>query len=181
MFGNRNFRRRRRRFKVIYKRALLSVNHCEQTMVTVGGTELATQMFTSLDAPTNRSTMIPAGAVLKRVLIRLFATDATPVTGKHQCALFWRPASLGFSSPTGMIAGWYSSTDPLTTAAVEARKYIMGKVHTNVIVTGAAFPLKMTCSWKGNRVMRDGDDIILQLLDGTATNWYGECSAWYVQ
>lgn len=170
---------RRRVNRWAFKRAITSINHCEATTATTGGTELLTTMFTALDAPTNRSTHIPAGAVLKSVLIRLFATDATPVAGKHQCGLWWRPGAMAFQG--GLFTGWYASTDPITSVMVESRKYALQRnPHTLVTITGAAFPPRMTCFWRGNRVMRDGDDIVLAQLDAGSTAWYAECIAKYV-
>lgn len=176
---------RRRRFTNVsvrrpnFKRGLLTTNHCETTTVTAAGVELQTAMFTCVNNPTERQTNIPEGADLVKVRIRSWATDPTPVNGKHQCFLVKRPGAQVYT--TGPIANWYSTTDPLTEEARDVRiNRLSKKPHTVVTITGISGPPRYTCFWKGHWPMRDGDDVILSQLDAGITNWTHECEAWYV-
>lgn len=182
MYGRRSFRRRRRYGGAFTRRSkpgLMTTNHCEMTTVTTGGVELQTAVFTSTSSPSNRGATIPEGSILKKVVIRLWATDATPVTGKHQCFLVKRPGATVFT--TGPITNWYLTTDPVTEEMIDVRRYAMSKrPHTLVTITGASGPPRMTCFWKGNWPMRDGDDVVLAQLDASATNWTLECHASYI-
>lgn len=168
----------RRRMKFVPQR--LERNHCEMSFTTAAATESQQVITTALDDTTNRSTQIPTGAILKRMVVRLWATDATPVTGKHQCMLYYRPGATAIATP---IASWFSTTNPITEENHQIRQLVLGKhpgVHTQFVVTGAAFPLREVCTFRGNRLMHDGDDIVLTQLDTNITNWEGVCDYTYV-
>lgn len=188
MYGMQRFRQRRRfggatgrRFGYA-KPGLLTVNHCEiASFTTVAGVENQQAIFDAQEAPGNRNTDIPVGSVLKKVLIKLWGSDATPVNGYHRCMMFHQKGAGLFATP---IASWLSGADPLTEEDIQVRQAAMGRVGRQlqqiVTVTGVTGPPRHTCFWKGNITMRDGDDIVVVVQDQAATNWIGLCYAWYV-
>lgn len=168
----------RRRVSVRAKPGHFGRNHCNMTLgPTTGGTELITTVTTALDTPTDRATTMPANAILKKVRVDLWATDATPVTGKHQCLMFRAPAATTISTP---IASWVGAATPLSEEAIQIRQLALGRLGTKVIVTGAAFPLHWSCRWRGNLLMNASDDINFSLLDANATSWTGYCDYTWV-
>lgn len=168
------------RFRRNFKPGLRTTNHCETSFSTTGGTELQTAVFTSVSGPSNRGAHIPEGSVLKSVFIDLFSTDNTPVTGKHQCMLIKRPGATVFT--TGPITNWFLTTDPITEEMIDVRRYAMERhgVSTRYTVTPAVEPLRFRCSWRGNWQLRDGDDVVLSLLDANNTTYIGICNASYI-
>lgn len=172
-FGRNVFRRFNRG-----KPGLLTVNHFEQTTSTAAATELLTPLGTGIKTPTNRGVDLPEGAVLTKIVCRLWATDATPVTGKHQCLLYYRPGAETLPAP---IASWYVQTDPATEDMIDIRRNIMSRPHTDFIVTGEARSARFTCYWKGRKTIYDGDDFMLSQLDTNATNWALEVYTQYIQ
>lgn len=162
-----------------FKPAIHQVNHCEITTSTTGGTELNTTVFVGIDALANRGTNIPEGAVLTWVKVELWATDATPVAGKHQCMLTYRPGGEAFTT-TSPITSWFLTTDPLTEDAIAVRRLKLGRgPHTTVTVTGASGPPHFICFWRGRKLIHDGDDVVLSQLDAGSTAWTATCEARY--
>lgn len=163
-----------------FKPGLRTTNHYEPAgTATTGGTELQTQMFQCVSGPANRGLHIPEGSVLTNVVCRAWATDTTPVNGKHQCMLIKRPGATVFT--TGPITNWFLTTDPATEEMIDVRRYIMERMpHAVVTITGASAPPRFTCHWRGRWQMRDGDDVILAQLDTNATTWIYEAFASYV-
>lgn len=155
-------------------------NHCNMTLgPTTGGTELITTITTALDTPTDRATTMPANAILKKMRVELWATDATPVTGKHQCLMFRAPAATTISTPIG---SYVAAATPLSEEGIQIRQLALGTLGTKVIVTGAAFPLHWVCQWRSKRglLMNASDDINVSILDANATNWTGYCDyTWF--
>lgn len=147
-------------------------------ITTVGGTESQNVILTGTEDVSSRANQVPHDSILTRVSVKLWATDATPVTGKHQCLMYFQPAATTYGSP---IASYLSAANPLTEEAVQIRQNVMSKrLHQEQIVTGAAFPLRFHCFWKGRHTIRDGDDVVVSLLDGSATNWTGLCDYTYI-
>lgn len=160
------------------KPGLLSVNHCEVDPGTsTGGVTQQTAVFTVVEPPTNRGSMLPSGAVLKRVRIELWGMDATPVTGEHSCLMLFQPGATTYADP---IAAWLSTTEPMTEEAIQVRQNIMQRMHRFVTITGASFAPHWICEWRGNKILRDADDIVVALNDAQATDWEGICEAWWV-
>lgn len=152
------------------KRVQLSRNHTEFTFTTTGGTENLSTLVSGIATVTNRANQIKEGGVLRKMSCMIYATDATPVNGKHQCMMFFRPGGSALPTP---IAAWFDQTDPLTEDAIDIRRDTMSRrgPHTRVIISGQSGPLVMHCFWKGRRILRDGDDVILSNLDANATSY----------
>lgn len=166
-------RDRRRRFKP----GLRTVNHClGPGITTVAGTEAQTVMFTGTVSPTSRDDEIKAGSLLTSVDIYYWATDATPVNGYHRCMLIFQPGETTYTAP---IASWLATT--MTEEAIQVRQNVMTKFHQQYVVTGAAYPLRWHCRWKGKKLIRFGDDIVLVLQDQNVTTWAGYCVARYIE
>lgn len=152
------------------KPALRSVNHWQLgALTTVAATDLQTPIVTGIEPPTTRGLHVPVGAIITDIKVEAFATDATPVNGRHQCMLLWRSGGQVFANP---VASWYDTTDPMSEDAIEIRRANLSPVITKYVITGHDLALKHICTWRGKRVVRDGDDVILNLLDTTATNWW---------
>lgn len=148
------------------------------TLSTTAGVESQDVILTGVDSMTNRENQVPRDAVLTKVSVKYWATDATPVNGKHQCLMFFQPAATAYSTP---IASYLSNAHPLTEEAVQIRQNVMSKrLHMNFVVSGAAFPLRWHCFWKGRRLIREGDDVVISLLDATGTTWNGLCDYTYI-
>lgn len=164
-----------RRFRT--KPALRTVNHClTPSILTGAGTEVQTIMFTAVNDPANRGTNIKTGATITALDVWLWASDATPVAGYHRCLMYFQPGATTYSTP---IASWLDTTDGLTEEAIQMRQNVMGRFMQQVVVTGAVYPLMWHCRWKGRKVLREADDIVVALQDQAATNWIGYCEARY--
>lgn len=162
-----------------WKPGLLTTNHCENSISSTAGTEIQTAVFSCVSGPTNRGLHIPEGATLTKVVIKLMASDDTPVQGKHQCFLVKRPGATVFT--TGPITNWYLTTDPATEEMIDVRRYAMiRKPYTNFIIAGQAVGNRCTMIWRGKWIMRDGDDVIVATLSTNLTQYYAECHATYV-
>lgn len=161
------------------KPGLLTVNHCLMTpFTTVAGTTTQTAIFTASDAPGNRTTAIKSGSVLKKVLVRLWANDTTPVNGKHECFMLFQPGATTYTDP---VANWFAGAEPLGEEEIQVRQNKLSRaVDSKVTVTGASDAPWFVCVWRGNRVMHDGDDVVICNRDAGATSWIGECTAWYI-
>lgn len=181
MFGRyrrRGFTRAFGRRRLFAKPAIRSSIHCTQTAVTAAGVAESNIMFTTA-ADVNDQFTLPQGCTVTRILMRLWATDATPVNGRHTCGMWRRPGGMTFTSEP--LTAWYASTFPPTTGMIEARRFKLQKrPHTVYTVTGASGPARMVCFWKGKMIMREGDDILLCLLDDAATNYFIECEVSYI-
>lgn len=160
------------------KPGLLTVNHClGPTFATAAGVETQTVMFTGLDDPLDRNDDIPTGSVMKQVDVYYWATDATPVNGYHRCMMVFQPGATTYTNP---IAAWLDATAGLTEEAIQVRQNVMSPFRMKYVVTGAPYPLMWHCRWKGSKVMRESDDIVLVLQDQNITNWAGYCVGRYV-
>lgn len=160
------------------KQGFLTTNHCEvPAFATTAGTENQQAIFSTVEPPTNRGQHIPAGAILKGFWIKLFAVDTTPVNGKHSCLMSYRPGSSAWANP---IASWLNTADPLAEEPLQIRQAKLGPFSRYVTITGASQPPTHICKWKGSIHLRDGDDIVLTLLDDNITSWEGLCSAWWI-
>lgn len=163
MFARRRrFRGRRgRRFSLFTK----TVDHYETTAtITTGGTEEQYALNTATDAPNDRGSDIPAGAILKS--ITYVVTPQAILAGKYQMMMLRQPGATTFTTPIG---SYFATTDPATEAMIKARKYCMVAPKTARVVTGALVPLRMVLSWRGNMKMQDGDDIVLSIIAPSST------------
>lgn len=161
-----------------FKPAQLSTNHCIiDPGSSIGGTTQQTAVFTAIEPPVNRGSQIPVGAILKGVDIQLWAKDTTPVNGFHRCLMVYQPGQTTYSDP---ITAWLSTADPLTEEAIQIRQNKMTKMEQYMTITGASLPPYWRCRWRGNISLRDGDDIVVALLDDNATDWEGICTAWWI-
>lgn len=160
------------------KPALLTVNHCETTSFTSAASVTNQRtVFVGADAPANRNQDIPAGAILKEVDIKYWSIDGTPPNGKHECLMVFQPGATTYSDP---IAAWLNETDPLSEEAIQIRQNKMGLYQRKQIISGISGPLTWHCRWRGNKMIRDGDDVVVAIKDLVITNWDGYCIAKYI-
>lgn len=156
-------------------------NHCAMTpFATTAGVENQQVIVTGVDTLTNRVNEVPAGAILKKFRVSLWANDATPVTGRHECFMFFQPAATTFATP---LASYRSATHPLPEEAVQMRQNAMGGLHTQFTITGASRAPQWVCKWRSRkgRYIATGDDVVIVLLDANATNWTGYCDySWVI-
>lgn len=86
---------------------------------------------------------------------------------KFQAILWRRPGGHALSTP---IASYFNTTDPLTEAALEIRRF---KLHGPLTITKAAndfTAMRATLRWRGNIKVRDGDDFLLTVLQSSGGN-----------
>lgn len=142
---------------------------------TIGATtatvEANTSMVLGVDSPTNRSTSVPNGAILRSVLVNIYPQTMT--AGKHRALLWRRPAAEDLSEP---IVSYFNAADPLSEDGINMRKYAMGRVQTYFNdATSMVRPFHLR--WKGAMRIREGDEVMATILDtSTATTYTYE--AW---
>lgn len=71
---------------------------------------------------------------------------------------------------TTPIADYFDTTDPLTHNAIQIRRL---KMWGPLVVTkpGADFTAyRATIHWKGNMLIRDGDDVVMYILQSSGGN-----------
>lgn len=159
------------------KPALRSVNHHQfGAVTTVAAVDLQNAVFVGIEPPTNRGIHLPVGSILTDIRVDAWATDAVPVTGRHQCMLLYRSGAQVFANP---VASWFDSSDPLSEDAIEIRRANLSPVLTQYVINNNDRPVHHICKWSGKRTIRDGDDIILDLLDTAITNWFIIAQAGY--
>lgn len=164
--ARRTFRRFRRRGPKQFR----TVNHFETDITqTAGGTEQQTVILTGVDDAANRSSNIPEGSLLRKIIVA--GMCETVNAGKYQFYLGHRPGGETLVDP---IASYFSTTDPLTQAAIKARKYRLAGPKTILQASAAIAPIKVALAWKGALRIRDGDDIIVSTIL-PATNQVFDC------
>lgn len=161
-----------------FKPGILTVNHFDlASFTTAAATTNQRAIHTVVETPTNRGADLPVGAVLTSIHATFWATDATPVNGKHECFMLFQPGATTYSDP---ISAWLDTTEPMTEEAIQVRQNKMAQYHRTNIVSGAARPLIWSCRWRGRKVLRDGDDIVVCVRDAAITNWEGNCVTKFV-
>lgn len=140
-------------------------NRFEGTVAVIG-TETPHSVVDCVEAPGNRSTTVPAGAVLRSIVIE--GRPQTLVAGQYQFLLVYRPAAENVATP---IASYWDVTDPLTEEGVKLRRLSMSRCKTVRVNTGDGTP-RVRFTWKGAKRMYDGDDVNLwTLTDGAGATW----------
>lgn len=168
----------RRRSYGYRKPGLLTVNHCNGSQFsTVADTTSQRAEFTTVENADDRSADLPMGAVLREIDIQAWSIDGTPPNGRHECLMLFQPGGTTYSDP---IAAWLNSTDPLTEEAIQVRQNIMVPYHRQQTITGISGPLRWRCRWTGNKILRDGDDVVVCFRDLLATSWDIYCVAKYI-
>ena len=152
--------RRRRRFG--FRSSKATQNHYETTLTHTAATELQTTLATGVDDASNRSSHIPDGAILRRVVVIAQGTTIPAATQKFQSMLFYRPGGLTVSSTA--IADYFATTDPLTAQMIQVRRYKLRGPFTQTKAASDFTPTRIKLSWKGRIRWRDGDDLILATL-----------------
>lgn len=171
-YGNRRGRRFFRTSTKSYRPSVhVTRNRFEQTLAPSAGTETPISVAACVEAPGDRASAVPAGAVVRSIVVQC-NTDSTGV-GKHQYLLVYRPAAENLATP---IASYWDSTDPLTEEGVKMRRLAMSKCETVMISASSIVPYKRTFKWKGAKRMYDGDDINLWVLDEATTTY--DCEVW---
>lgn len=165
-----------RRF--ILKPSQKTTNHYDTTFATgTPGTETLTALFVGVDDMANRAGNIPEGATLTRLKIELLNySDPVPL-GKVQSLMFWRPGGTAIATP---IANWFSQTDPLPQAAIDIRRQILGRVLTSMNTSDAIQQRRHVHFWRGKKLIRDGDDVIVATLGDAVISWYVIATATYI-
>lgn len=160
-----------------FKPGLRTVNHCfGGQFTTTGGTTTQRVPFTTVESPTDRDGQLPVGAVLTQVWVRYFNLDGIPPNGQHLCLMTFQPGGTTYSDP---IAAWTSTTNPLTEENIQVRQNKMGELGLQYIQTNVT-PLKWSCLWRGKKLLRQGDDVVVSLRDALTTNWEEFCIARYI-
>lgn len=177
-FWNRRYNAQGKRFGRS-KPGLLTVNHASITaFATVAATAESNTIFTGVSGPSNRGTHIPEGAFVKTIILDLWNADTTLSVGKHQAGLWWRPGAQTFASEP--ISAWFATTDPMSQGMIESRKFVLCKPKTVFTVTGGSAAPRFLFVCHPNRVIRDGDDIIVSSLDDANSTWDGIATAKYI-
>lgn len=127
---------------------------------TTAGTESFTEIALGIEAPTNRSLHVPAGATVRSIVVAIKGTE--PIVGKHQCLMIYKPAAENVATA---IAAYWDTTDPLTEEGVKLRRLAMSKVTTVQTPSSNAIPANFLCKWKGAKHFYDGDSIDIFILD----------------
>lgn len=132
---------------------------------TTANVESLTNVALGVDSPTNRSTSVPNGAIIRSVIVKLMPTL---VNGRHDAILFWRPGADDLATP---IANYFDSADPLTEDGINMRRYALTRIQT-YINDSTSINRPTFLRWKGARRIREGDQIIVALRDAEATTHY---------
>lgn len=150
-----------------FKRAHRSVNHWQLQSTATTAVEDIDPIVTGSDTPDDRGVDVPNGAIIHKIVVR--AQPTTIAAGKYQCFLHKAPGGMTIANP---IASWLGTTDPLTEDQILARRYQLGKVHTQLVVAGALIPPVFWCTWKSRRgfTIRDGDDVNIAVLQDSGGN-----------
>lgn len=174
MFRRRRFggfRARRRRGRGSRRIPVMrTINHYEDdtSLATVAtATETTMTIGVGVDDVSNRSTHIPDGSILRRISCMLRCTSIPTAATKFQAILWRRPGGHALSTP---ISNYFSTTDPLPEAALEIRRF---KLHGPITVTKAASDFttfKVFLRWRGMLRIRDGDDILVTVLQNSGGN-----------
>lgn len=163
----------------MFKPARYERNHYEIGFTTVAATELQTALLTGTDDVVNRSTSFPTGAILTRLVVRIWGTAGTPVGGKHECMILYQAGASDYATP---IASWYSTTNPIAEENQQVRANNLERgVKRIVTITGASGAPRLTCFFRGKKLIHDGDDILLVNLDQNATAWAGVCDYTFIR
>lgn len=171
--GRRGGFRARRRFRGRgfrrFVRAKRTINHFENDITAVvSGTETLTTIATGVDDTSNRSTHIPDGARLVFLSVRGECTTIPAATTKFTHCLIHRAGGLTISATP--IASYFSTTDPLPGDAIMARKQMLAGPRVDTKAASDFTRHTFLLRWKGNILVRDGDDFIWDVLQNSGGN-----------
>lgn len=76
----------------------------------------------------------------------------------------------GANALTGPLADWISQTDPLPEEPRQIRVFRMRGPFVRLKANGELTPYRVTLKWRGNMRMRDGDDVIVTLVQNSGGN-----------
>lgn len=141
-----------------------TVNHWQDDASFVdvaNATETSMTVVTGIDDAANRSTHVPDGSILKAIRCSVQCTTIPAAITKFQVILWRRPGGDATTSP---ITNYFSTTDPATQSMMNIRRFKLRGPFTTLKASSDFTAWRRTISWKGNLKIRDGDDILLTIL-----------------